>query len=105
MWIFGLAAIYWATWKIHNRICFEKVLLRNVFEATFSVVSFMRYWTGMQSEDTQRMISMGVNLMVNTAMKLMHGRSNSAVPLTIRDVAQEEDEEVENPVVLMEEDQ
>jgi hypothetical protein len=78
--------------------------MRNVFEATFSVVSFMRYWAGMQLEDTQRMISMGVNLMVNTAMKLMRGRSNSAVPLTIRDVAQEEDEEVENPVVWMEED-
>jgi hypothetical protein len=50
------------------------------------------------------MISMGVNLMVNTAMKLMRGRSNSAVPLTIRDVAQEEGEEVENPMVRMEED-
>jgi hypothetical protein len=47
MWMFGLAAICWATWKIRNRICFEKVLLRNVFEATFSVVSFMRYWVGM----------------------------------------------------------
>jgi hypothetical protein len=104
MWMFGLAAICWATWKIRNIICFEKVLLRNIFEATFSVVSFMRYWAGMQSEETQRMISMGVNLMVNTAMKLMRGRSNSAVPLTIRDVAQEEGEEVENPMVRMEED-
>jgi hypothetical protein len=47
---------------------------------------------------------MGVNLVVNMAMKLMHGKSNSAVPLTIRDVAQEEDEEVKNPVVRMEED-
>jgi hypothetical protein len=47
MWMFGLAAICWATWKIRNTICFEKVLLRNVFEATFSVVSFMRYWIGM----------------------------------------------------------
>jgi hypothetical protein len=50
----------------------------------------MRYWTGMQLEDTQMMILMGVNLMVNTAMKLMRGRSNMTVPLTIRDVAQEE---------------
>jgi hypothetical protein len=58
----------------------------------------------MQSEDTQRMISMGVNLMVNTAMKLMRERSNSAVPLTSRDVAQEEGVEVENLVVRMEED-
>jgi hypothetical protein len=50
----------------------------------------MCYWTGMQLEDTQMMILMGVNLMVNTAMKLMRGRSNMTVPLTIRDVAQEE---------------
>jgi hypothetical protein len=48
--MFGLVAICWATWKIHNRICFEKVLLRNIFEATFSAVFFMRYFTGMQSE-------------------------------------------------------
>jgi hypothetical protein len=41
-------------------------------------------------------ISMGVNLMVNTVMKLMCGKNNSAVPLTIRDVTQEEDEEVKN---------
>jgi hypothetical protein len=58
----------------------------------------------MQSEDTQKMISMGVNLMVSTAMKLMCKRSDSAVPLTIRGMDQEDDDDEENSVVRMEED-
>jgi membrane protein implicated in regulation of membrane protease activity len=59
MWMFGLAALMWATWKIRNRICFDKVPLKSVFKIIFSVVSFMHYWAGMHSEDTQRMISIG----------------------------------------------
>jgi hypothetical protein len=58
----------------------------------------------MQSEDTQKMISMGVNLMVSTVMKLMCKRSDSAVPLTIRGMDQEDDDDEENSVVRMEED-
>jgi hypothetical protein len=50
----------------------------------------------MQSEDTQKMISMDVNLMVSTAMKLMCKRSESAVPLTTRGVDQEDDDDEEN---------
>jgi hypothetical protein len=39
--------------------------LKNVFEITFSAIAFMCYWTGMHSEETHMMISMGVNLMVS----------------------------------------
>lgn len=95
MWMFGLATVMWATWKICNRICLDKIPLNNVFEVIFSAVAFMRYWAGMHSEDTQRMISMGVNLMVNTAMKLMRRRGDASVPLTIREV-ESEDDEMEN---------
>jgi hypothetical protein len=85
MWMFGLAAVIWATWKIQNRICFEKVDLKNIFEVIFSAFALMRYWAGLHLEETQKMISMGVNLMVNTAMKLMR-RGNTVVPLTTREM-------------------
>jgi hypothetical protein len=49
----------------------------------------------MHSEDTQRIISMRVNLMMNTAMKLMRRRGDASVPLTIREV-ESEDDEMEN---------
>jgi hypothetical protein len=42
MWMFGLGVVMWATWKIRNRICFDKILLNNVFEVIFSIVAFMR---------------------------------------------------------------
>jgi hypothetical protein len=80
MWLFGLAAVIWATWKIRNRICFEKVDLKNIFEVIFSVFALMHYWVGMHSEETQKMISMAVNLMVNTTMKLMRRRGDTTVP-------------------------
>jgi hypothetical protein len=104
MWMFGLAAICWVTWKIHNRIRFEKIPPRNVLEVTFSAITFMRYWVGMQLEDTQKMISLGINLMVSMIMKVMRRRSDSTVPLTIRGMDQEDDEEEENSVVRMEEE-
>jgi hypothetical protein len=66
--------------------------LKSVFEIIFSIVAFMRYWAGMHSKDTQRMISMGVNLMVNTTMKLMRRRGDIVIPLTIREVESEDDD-------------
>jgi hypothetical protein len=46
----------------------------------------------MHSEETQKMISMGVNLMVNTTMKLMR-RGDAVVPLMIREVESNTDDE------------
>jgi hypothetical protein len=82
-----LSAVIWATWKIRNKICSEKI------EIIFSSIAFMHYWAGMHSEDTQKMISMGVNLMVSTTMNLMRRRGDTAVPLTIWEVESEDDDE------------
>jgi hypothetical protein len=42
MYMFGLAAVCWATWKIRNRICFDKIPLRNVGEILFYAIALMR---------------------------------------------------------------
>jgi hypothetical protein len=57
----------------------------------------MHYWTDMHSEETQRMILMGVNLMVSTSMNLTRRRSDVAVPLIIKEV-ESEDEDGEEAV-------
>jgi hypothetical protein len=46
----------------------------------------------MHSEDTQRMISMDVNLIVNTTVKLMRRRRDAAVPMMIREVESEDED-------------
>jgi hypothetical protein len=47
----GLAVICWAIWKARNRKCFEKKVIKNHGEILFSVCSFIRYWSGLFSED------------------------------------------------------
>jgi hypothetical protein len=51
----------------------------------------------MHSEETQRMILMGVNLMVSTSMNLTRRRSDVDVPLIIKEV-ESEDEDGEEAV-------
>ncbi|KQK05369.2 hypothetical protein BRADI_2g19695v3, partial [Brachypodium distachyon] len=48
MQLVGIAAICWATWKIRNRACFEKRLIRSPAELICSACSFMKYWAGLQ---------------------------------------------------------
>jgi hypothetical protein len=53
MYMFGLATVCWATWKTRNKICFDKILLRNVGEILFYAIALMRYWAGLHPEETQ----------------------------------------------------
>jgi hypothetical protein len=49
----------------------------------YSVCSFLCYWAGLQSEETQKLINSGVDMMVGVAVKLL-GKKNedrSKVPL------------------------
>jgi hypothetical protein len=49
----------------------KKKNIKNPIEIIFSACSFMQYWTGLQSLDTQKAIDEGVNLMLKTAFKLL----------------------------------
>jgi hypothetical protein len=42
MYMLGSAAVCWATWKIRNKICFEKIHIKDPGEIFFSAVAFMR---------------------------------------------------------------
>jgi HJR/Mrr/RecB family endonuclease len=62
--MFGLAAICWATWKSHNRACFEKKSIKNPCEIIFSACVFMYYWAGLYPEEAQKVINAKVDVMM-----------------------------------------
>jgi hypothetical protein len=70
----GLTAVCWACWKLRNRACFVKILLKNPNEMLYAC-ALMKYWAGLYPEDTQHLISSRVDVMMKTAMHLL-GKSN-----------------------------
>jgi hypothetical protein len=57
----------------------------------FYAIALMRYWAGLHPEETQRMIDVGVNLMMKTAMRLVRRRTATPTSLRIQDVAEDEE--------------
>jgi hypothetical protein len=49
----GLATVCWATWKIMNRACFDKIQIKNTNEILLYACALMKYWAGLYPEDTQ----------------------------------------------------
>jgi hypothetical protein len=74
-------------------ICFDKILLRNVGEILFYAIALMRHWAGLHLEETQRMIDVGVNLMMRTTMHLVRRRTATPTSLRIRDVAEDDEDD------------
>jgi hypothetical protein len=62
-----------------------------VGEILFYAIALMRYWAGLHPEETQRMIDVGVNLMMKTAMRLVRRRTATPTSLRIQDVAEDEE--------------
>jgi hypothetical protein len=72
LYIFGLAVISVGQFeKLEIELVLKKKNIKNPIEIIFSACSFMQYWTGLQSLDTQMAIDEGVNLMLKTAFKLL----------------------------------
>jgi hypothetical protein len=67
----GLVAIWWAIWKTQNVMCFKKKILRNPLEILCSTYAFMRYWASLYPEAMKEVIEKGVDLMLQTAIKLL----------------------------------
>ncbi|PNT77403.1 hypothetical protein BRADI_1g62059v3 [Brachypodium distachyon] len=42
-------AICWAIWKLRNKACFDKKLIRSPAEIICYACAFMKYWAGLQS--------------------------------------------------------
>lgn len=65
MSMMGLPPICWSI-KARNKACFEKVYIRHPGEIIYVVCTFIRYCAGLYSEESQKMINSGVELMMKT---------------------------------------
>jgi hypothetical protein len=88
----GWRLVGWVTWKTRNKTYFENIHIKNVCEVLFFVIAIMRYWAGLHPQVTQRMINIGINLVMKTVMRLMMRWTDVATILMIRDVADEDEE-------------
>jgi hypothetical protein len=52
--VVGLAALCWALWKLRNRACFEKKLIKSPSEISCYGCSFLRYWSGLHKEEDNK---------------------------------------------------
>jgi hypothetical protein len=53
----------------------------------------LRYWSGLQAEDTQKLIVSGVDLMMKATMKILDKKSDPKTQLTIQDALPGESDE------------
>jgi hypothetical protein len=65
------AAICWMIWKARNKSCFEKKLIKDPSDIIESACSFMMYWAGLYSDETQVVIRSGVETMLSTAFRIL----------------------------------
>jgi hypothetical protein len=96
-YMLGLDVICWAIWKTRNMVWFEKKMLANPINIIFFACAFIRYWAGLYSQETQRLIKDGVEVMMTTALKLIRKQENRKQVPTLEEkvIGTTEDEEKE----------
>jgi hypothetical protein len=52
----GLAAVCWAIWTTWNRVCFDKIQIKNSYELIFSACLSMCYWARLHATKDQAII-------------------------------------------------
>lgn len=72
----GLAAIVWAMWKLRNRACFEKKLIKSPTEIVCYAAVFVNYWTGLQKEVDKAALENGANVLQRNAVVVHPRRSD-----------------------------
>jgi hypothetical protein len=91
-------------WKARNKVCFQKKLMENPINILFSVCAFIWYWVDLYHEETQQLIKDGVEVIMNTTLKLIGEQEDRKhVPvLEGNDTKPKEDQEKEAQPVLVE---
>ncbi|PNT74991.1 hypothetical protein BRADI_1g25933v3, partial [Brachypodium distachyon] len=73
--IIGVAAICWAIWKIHNKACFEKKLIRSPAEIVCYACAFLIYWAGLQNESERNNLLAGAAALEAEALRHHEGQA------------------------------
>jgi hypothetical protein len=45
LFIFGLGEVYWALWKVRNKMAIENVMIKSPVTIMFNVISFLQQWS------------------------------------------------------------
>jgi hypothetical protein len=75
--MFDLAAVRWAIWTARNKVCFNKILIKNCYELIFSACLFMCYWAWLFASDDQGMIQAGVETMMKMSTEMLKKNQES----------------------------
>jgi hypothetical protein len=65
----------------------EKKNMKTPGKPLYSACSFLRYWAGLQPEETQKLINSGVDLMVGVAVKLLGKKNEERPKMALLDIA------------------
>ena len=68
VYLVGLAAICWATWKTRNKACFEKRMISSPMEIICLASSFLSYWTGLQKGSARKELEIGAEALKMAAI-------------------------------------
>jgi hypothetical protein len=66
---------YVAIWKARNRACFEKKLIKNPNEVSYSASLFMHFWAGLFKGDMQNKVKAGADVLMKVALSIGEGSS------------------------------
>jgi len=69
VYLVGLAAVCWATWKTKNNICFEGKRVKTPTELVCLISSTISYWAGLQKEAMSAQMEYGAEVLKKTALR------------------------------------
>jgi hypothetical protein len=92
-YMFGIAAIYWATWKSCNRACIEKKVIKDLCEILQCACAYMHFWTGLYEEGAQKLLKDGVEVMMKTTLKLLWKEEGHSHPAILGPEAEAKDDD------------
>lgn len=67
----GAAAICWAIWKARNKVCFDKIMIKNPLDIVYHACALIKYWAGLFVEADKEQLEEGVNAILEIAKRIL----------------------------------
>jgi hypothetical protein len=66
----GLAALYWAIWRMRNAVCFDKKIVKSPNEIICLASSFISYWSGLHKKGDKQDLEEGAQALKEAALHI-----------------------------------
>jgi hypothetical protein len=96
-YLWGIAAICWASWKNRNKACFEKHLIKDPLEIICHACALVKYWAGLFPSIDKEKLEEGAATMLRLAKELLASQRKNREEgrrLDSRDQNEDDDEPV-----------